>query len=163
MVSRLRRIRGCLVLTAVLIGSVAGAESHGTAMDESAIKALIQSIGIDAKAGQFATDADWTNAFGRRLHGRDAISQWFDALANSADYEAGADVLASRKMDVRFVRPDVAVVHEYIERVGQMDPTIKKPMPTRKIHIQFVVSKADGKWLIQTELIMDEEHYQKEK
>jgi uncharacterized protein (TIGR02246 family) len=163
MISKLSRRSGFLALTAILMGSVAWAESRGTAADESAIKALIQSIGIDTRAGQFAADADWTNAFGRRLHGRDAISQWFDALAKSDDYEAGADVSASRKMHVRFVRPDVAVVYEYIERVGQIDPTIKKAMPTRKIHIQFVLSKEDGKWLIQTELIMDEEHYQKEK
>jgi uncharacterized protein (TIGR02246 family) len=163
MVSKVPRRSGCVALTAVLIVSVAWAESRGSAADESAIRALIRSIGIDTKAGQFAADADWTNAFGRRLHGRDAISQWFDALAQSADYEAGADVPASRKVDVRFVRPDVAVVYEYIERVGQVDPTIRKAMPTRKIHIQFVLSKEGGKWLIQTELIMDEEHYQKEK
>ena len=55
------------------------------------------------------------------------------------------------------------MVHEYIERVGQIDPTIKKAMPTRKIHVLFVLSKESGQWLIQSQLIMDEEHYQKEK
>lgn len=163
MVSKSSHRSECLALTAILMGSVAWSQSHGTAEDESAIKALIQSIGNDTQAKQFAADADWTSAFGRRLRGRDAISQWFEALVKSADYGAGADVPASRKVDVRFVRPDVAVVHEYIERVGQIDPTIKKAMSTRKIHIQFVLSKQEGKWLIQTELIMDEEHYQKAK
>jgi hypothetical protein len=70
-------------------------------------------------------------------------------------------VPGSDKADVRFVRPDVAMVYEYEEVIGQMDPTIGKQMPTRKIHHQYVVSKKDGKWLIQTELIMDEEHFAK--
>ena len=75
---------------------------------------------------------------------------------------AGKATPSTDKSDVRIVRPDVAVVYEYIERVGQIDPTINKPMPTRKIHVQYVLSKEEGKWLIQSELIMDEEHYAKE-
>jgi hypothetical protein len=47
------------------------------------------------------------------------------------------------------------------EVIGQTDPTINKPMPPRKIHHQYVVSKEDGKWFIQSELIMDEEHFAK--
>jgi uncharacterized protein (TIGR02246 family) len=156
-----------MALGATLLGSVAWAQSHGTAADESAITALIESIdggsGNLTKARQYASDADWTNAFGRRIHGREAISQWFDSLSRSADYQAGVNPSESRKLDVRFIRPDVAVVHQYVERVGQIDPTINKPMPTRKIHLQYVLSKEDRKWLIQSELIMDEEHYQKPK
>ena len=55
---------------------------------------------------------------------------------------------------MRFVRPDVAVVHTYAERVGQIEKG--KVIPKRKIHSQIVVSKEDGKWLIQSVLIMDE-------
>jgi hypothetical protein len=88
------------------------------------------------------------NSFGDRLHGREALLQKFDQLAHSAFYQAGRDAPGSHKVDVRFVRPDVAVVYEYEEVVGQIDPTIGKPMPTRKIHHQYVVSKEDGKWLI---------------
>ena len=53
----------------------------------------------------------------------------------------------------------MAVVYEYEEVIGQIDPAIEKPMPKRKIHHQYVVSKEDGKWLIQSELIMNEEHF----
>jgi hypothetical protein len=45
--------------------------------------------------------------------------------------------------------------------VEQIDPASKKPMATRKIHVQYVLSKEDGSWLIQSQLIMDEEYYQK--
>jgi uncharacterized protein (TIGR02246 family) len=77
-------------------------------------------------------------------------------------YTADVETPGSRMTDVRFIRPDVAVVHEYDEIVGQIDPTTKKAMPTRKTHDQFVLSKEDGKWLIQAELIMDNEHCQKQ-
>jgi hypothetical protein len=82
-------------------------------------------------------------------------------LSRSANYKAGVSTPDSEKLDVRFVRPDVAVVHSYLEIVGQIDPTTEKAMPTRKIHIQYVLSKESSSWLIQAELIMDEEHYAK--
>ena len=149
----------------VLIISAVWAQSRGTSEDESAVKALIEGADGDdknaTKARQYAVDADWTNSFGERLHGREALLQKFDELAHSAFYQAGRDAPGSDKVDVRFVRPDVAVVYEYEEVVGQIDPTIGKPMPPRKIHHQYVVSKEDGKWLIQSELIMDEEHFAK--
>jgi uncharacterized protein (TIGR02246 family) len=157
---RSRWLAGGAVL---LIISALWAQSRGTSEDESAVRALIQGADGDnknaTKARQYALDADWTNSFGERLHGREALLQKFDQLAHSTFYQAGRDAPDSDKVDVRFVRPDVAVVYEYEEVVGQVDPTIRKPMPPRKIHHQYVVSKEDGKWLIQSELIMDEEHF----
>jgi uncharacterized protein (TIGR02246 family) len=157
---RSRWLAGGAVL---LIISALWAQSRGTSEDESAVRALIQGADGDnknaTKARQYAVDADWTNSFGERLHGREALLQKFDQLAHSTFYQAGRDAPDSDKVDVRFVRPDVAVVYEYEEVVGQVDPTIRKPMPPRKIHHQYVVSKEDGKWLIQSELIMDEEHF----
>ena len=147
----------------LIISSAVWTQNRGTSEDESAVRALLQGAdGDDAnatKAMQYAVDADWTNSFGERLHGREALLQKFDQLAHSTFYQAGRDAPGSDKVDVRFVRPDVAVVYEYEEVVGQVDPTIRKPMPPRKIHHQYVVSKEDGKWLIQSELIMDEEHF----
>ena len=65
-------------------------------------------------------------------------------------------------MDVRFVRPDVAVVHLINERSGQIDPTTGKVMPTDKVHTQYVLSREGDKWVIQACLIMDEKHFEKE-
>ena len=149
----------------LLVISGLRAQSHGTAEDESAVRALLQGADGDnknaTKASQYAVDADWTNSFGDRIHGREALVKKFDQLAHSVFYQAGRDAPGSDKVEVRFVRPDVAVVYEYEEVIGQTDPTIGKPMPTRKIHHQYVASKEEGKWLIQSELIMTEEHFAK--
>ena len=108
----------------------------------------------------FAADVDWTNAWGRRLHGLEELSRFWEDARHDQDYLAGKVAPESVKTDVRFVRPDVAVVHSYAERVGQIDSTTGKVIPTRKIHRQCVVSKEDGKWLIQSELIMDEKQHE---
>ena len=71
-------------------------------------------------------------------------------------------VRGPQRFIIRFVRPYVAVVHELYERVGQIDPTTGKVMPTRHGHVQYVLSKEDGKWLIQTCLVMDEKRFEKE-
>ena len=165
MATLIRRSRWLAGGAVLLIVSGVWAQSRGTSEDESAVRAVIEGADGDdrnaTKARQYAVDADWTNSFGDRLHGREALLRKFDQLAHSAFYQAGRDAPGSHKVDVRFVRPDVAVIYEYEEVVGQTDPTIGKPMPRRKIHHQYVVSKEDGKWLIQSELIMNEEHFAK--
>jgi hypothetical protein len=74
----------------LLIISAVWAQSRGTSEDESAVRALIQGADGDdqnaTKARQYAVDADWTNSFGNRLHGREALLQKFDQLARSAFY-----------------------------------------------------------------------------
>jgi uncharacterized protein (TIGR02246 family) len=105
-------------------------------------------------------DVDWTNAWGRRLHGREELSQFWEHTRQDPNYLAGKVTPESVKIDVRFVRPDVAVVHCYAKRVGQIDSTTAKVRPTRRTHFQIVVSKEDGKWLIQSELIMDEKQHE---
>jgi uncharacterized protein (TIGR02246 family) len=165
MVTLIRRNRWLAGGAVLLTISGVWAQSRSAGEEGSAVIAAIQGADGDdknaTKATQYAVDADWTNSFGDRLHGREALLQKFDQLAHSVFYQAGGDAPGSDKMDVRFIRPDVAVVHEYEEVVGQIDPTVGKPMPTRKIHHQYVVSKEDGKWLIQSELIMNEEHFAK--
>ena len=158
----LLRKSGWLILAAVLLASPAWGQSRGTSEDESAIKALVSFenlhrvliLGVGNLADVFAADVDWTNAWGRRLHGLDELSRFWEQTRHNQDYLAGEVTPESEKTDVRFVRPDVVVVHSYRERVGQIEQG--KVIPTRKVHQQIVVSKKDGKWLIQSELIMDE-------
>ena len=157
----LLRRSGWLTLAAVLLASPAWGQSRGTSEDESAIKAL---VGIENQhrvlvqgagnlAEVFAADIDWTNAWGRRLHGLEELSRFWEQ-ARHDQHITGKITPESVKTDVRFVRPDVAVVHIYGERTGQIEQG--KVIPTRKVHSQYVVSKEDGKWLIQSVLIMDE-------
>ena len=162
----LLRRSGWLTLAAVLLASPAWGQSRGTSEDESKIKALVSfenlhSVliqGVGNLGDAFAADVDWTNAWGRRLHGREELSQFWEQARHDQNYLAGKMTPDSERIDVRFVRPDVAVVHTYAERTGQRTSTTGtgKVIPTRKVHTQYVVSKEDGKWLIQSELIMDE-------
>ena len=92
--------------------------------------------------------------FAADIDGLEELSRFWEQARHNQDYLAGKLTPESVKTDVRFVRPDVAVVHTYAEVVGQI--AHGKVIPTRKIHRQFVVSKEDGKWLIQSVLIMDE-------
>ena len=160
----LLRSSGWLTLGAVLLASLAWAQSRGTSEDESAIKALVESQnrvlvqGVGNLADVFAADVDWTNAWGRRLHGLEELSRFWEQARHDQNYLAGKVTPESVKTEVRFVRPDVAVVHTYNERVGQIEEG--KVIPTRKVHSQIVVSKEDGKWLIQSELIMDEKQHE---
>ena len=163
----LLRRSGWLTLGAVLLASLAWAQGRGTSEDESAIKALVEvdqrrvlGQGLGNLAEVFAADIDWTNAWGRRLHGREELSRFWEQARHDQNYLAGKITPESVKTDVRFVRPDVAVVHTYVERTGQIDSTTGKVIPTRKVHSQIVVSKEDGKWLIQSELIMDEKQHE---
>jgi uncharacterized protein (TIGR02246 family) len=165
METQLRR-SGWLTLGAVLLASLAWAQNRGTSEDEPAIKALVESQnrvlvqGVGNLADVFAADTDWTNAWGKRLHDLEELSRFWEQLRHDQNYLAGKVTPESVKTDVRFVRPDVAVIHTYAERVGQIDSTTGKVIPTRKVHSQIVVSKEDGKWLIQSELIMDEKQHE---
>jgi hypothetical protein len=92
--------------------------------------------------------------FAADIDGLEELSRFWEQARHNQDYLAGKVTPESVKTDVRFVRLDVAVVHSYAERVGQIEQG--KVIPTRKVHSQIVVSKEDGKWLIQSVLIMDE-------
>ena len=146
METQLRR-SGWLTLGAVLLASLAWAQSRGTSEDESAIKALVESQnrvlvqGVGNLADVFAADTDWTNAWGKRLHGLEELSRFWEQARHDQNYLAGKVTPESVKTDVRFVRPDVAVIHTYAERVGQIDSITGKVIPTRKVHSQIVVSK----------------------
>ena len=154
------------VLMLACITIFALGQSHGTPEDEAAVKATIEDQRgefMNGSATHYAADADWTNAFGQRLHSREEIARKFDALRHDPNFMAGRKgPKPPLQMDVRFVRPDVAVVHVITERSGQIDPTTGKVMPTDKVHTQYVLSKEGDKWVIQACLIMDEKHFEKE-
>jgi len=86
LIGKSRWLAGVAVL---LIISAVWAQSRGTSEDESAVRALLQGADGDdknaTKAKQYAVDDDWTNSFGERLHGREALLQKVDELAHSID------------------------------------------------------------------------------
>jgi len=57
--------------------------------------------------------------------------------------------------NIRFVRPDVAIVSSYNETTGQKTASGGE-YPTRKTHHLRVLIREQGKWLIVSHQIMDE-------
>jgi uncharacterized protein (TIGR02246 family) len=102
----------------------------------------------------YAPDAVWINAFGRRRAGPDSIEAFLSRLYADPGY--GESRLARQEApEIRFIRPDVAVVHEYHEREGQRlaDGSV---IPIRRVHTTFVLSKESSHWLVRYQFISDE-------
>ena len=105
-------------------------------------------------SGTYADDADWTNAFGVRQHGRSNIRTYLSNLFARPEFRSRSQS-GPAELSVRFVRPDVAVAHRFTEVVGQRGSNGEK-LPPRKIHRLIVLTKDAGNWLILSELVMDE-------
>jgi uncharacterized protein (TIGR02246 family) len=102
----------------------------------------------------YAPDAVWINAFGRRREGPDSIEAFLSLLYADSGY-ADSRLVRQEAPEVRFIRPDVAVVHEYHEREGQRlaDGSV---IPVRRVHTTFVLSKETDRWLVRYQFIGDE-------
>ncbi|MDX2260099.1 MAG: SgcJ/EcaC family oxidoreductase [Gemmatimonadales bacterium] len=146
-----------LALSLVLPGSLAG-QSRADSI------AVLHVIELRAEAQRthdahaeraiYAPDAVWINAFGRRRVGPDSIAAFLGRLYADSGY-AASRLVRAEVPDVRFIRPDVAVVHEYHEREGQRlaDGTV---IPLRRVHTTMVLAKEGGRWLVHYLSIGDE-------
>ncbi len=94
------------------------------------------------------------NAFGRRKNGRAEIEAFLTWLFAHPG-EQNTKTTLRRDSPIKFLRPDVAVVHFYQEVTGQLTDDGKET-PQRRIHVTKIVTKENGKWLIANEVIMDE-------
>ena len=56
---------------------------------------------------------------------------------------------------IRFVRPDVAVVHSRSWFRGQRSPSGQE-YPERRIHYLRVMTKEGGRWAVAAQIVMDE-------
>ena len=101
----------------------------------------------------WAEDARWLQAFGRVFHGRDTIINFTRYLNNVSGYSI-SKVGLQDEPEVIFIRPDVAILHEYHEREGQIINNVVTP--TRKINTTYVMSKENGNWQIRDKVTMDE-------
>jgi uncharacterized protein (TIGR02246 family) len=111
----------------------------------------------DAKmiANLFSTDADWWNPFGVHLAGRAEIESFLTKLFNRPGYRLGKNT-SQIVYELKNLSDNVAVVHGYEESAGQVDDNTGKKMDPRKSHYLDVLVKREGKWLIVSEMIMDE-------
>ena len=101
----------------------------------------------------WSEDARWLNAFGRVFVGRDAIINWLEYLYAEPGY-AASNISRQDNPEIKFLRPDVVVVHEYHEREGQIINEVVTP--TRRINTTYIITKENGTWLLRDKVTMDE-------
>lgn len=99
----------------------------------------------------YAIDADWTNAFGDRFQGRDALKKGLEFIFG-LDFVMAGDSGGNEFEDVTFLTPDVALLRSKLVRAGQKTST-GKTMPDRHIHHLRVIQRREGKWQIVSHLI----------
>lgn len=107
----------------------------------------------EEERSMLSEDARWLNAFGRVMVGRDAIMAWEAHLQASPGY-AASHVSRQDDPEIRFLRPDVAIIHEYHEREGQIIDGVVTP--TRRVNTTYVLTLEEGAWLVRDKVTMDE-------
>jgi uncharacterized protein (TIGR02246 family) len=159
-----------LAITAILLiaaaplapGQVSNqrARNDGRSQDEAAIRRILANWDrgwdeFDARlaAMDYADDADWLNAFGRKKKGRAELQKFLTELFVRPDMKAARFTTTS--ITIRFIRPDVAVAYTDFVGVGQKTLSGKE-MGKRVGHQIRVLSKEGGKWVIVSHQIMDE-------
>jgi hypothetical protein len=113
----------------------------------------IQEGNLDAIKTTWAEDARWLNAFGRVFVGRDTVISWLKYLYAMPGY-AASSITRQDEPQITFIRPEVAILHEYHEREGQIINAVVTP--TRRINTTYILSKEKGAWLIRDKVTMDE-------
>lgn len=128
-----------------------------TVEDSLAIKNIIN---IQSKSGNFeerekiwAEDGRWLQAFGRVFYGKDTITSFEKYLHANAGF-ATSFVSFRRDPEIKFLRPDIVVVHQYHEREGQVINEVVTP--TRRINTTYIITKENGTWQLRDKVTMDE-------
>tara|TARA_B100001059_G_scaffold34390_1_gene27635 strand:- start:87 stop:623 length:537 start_codon:yes stop_codon:yes gene_type:complete len=128
-----------------------------TVEDNLAIKNIIDT---HSKSGNFeerekiwSEDGRWLQAFGRVFRGKDTIKNFEQKLHSNAGF-AASNVNVRRDPEIKFLRPDVVVVHQYHEREGQVINGVVTP--TRRINTTYIITKENGTWLLRDKVTMDE-------
>jgi hypothetical protein len=120
--------------------------------------AIVSIVDLLQQRGKFeerekiwAEDGRWLQSFGRVFYGRDTIIAFNKMLETYPGYE-NSYIGRMDEPEIKFIRPDVVVVHQYKEREGQTASNIG----TRKINQTYIFTKEDGNWLLRDLVTMDE-------
>ena len=133
-------------------GSASGAiaQTGARSEDENAIKRIclerIERFNDKHEpplATDFTPDADFVNVYGMWRKGRAEIEARQGERMRTVLREARITLLDLR---IRFIRPDVAIVHQTHEMSGMLNPDGQLMPPHRERSIRVVV-KERGKWL----------------
>lgn len=105
----------------------------------------------DLVVRDYADDVDWTNAFGDRFQGNDALLEGLQHIF-SLDFVMAGDSAGNEFTDIDFVGPNVAVVRSKLVRRGQQTSE-GDVMPDRHVNHLRVYAKRGDRWLIISHLI----------
>jgi len=142
----------------LLVCFAASCASTNTKADRKAVLATLDSWNqgwAEADAAlavqDYAEDVDWTNAFGDRYQGREALQDGLEFIFGLGFVMAG-DSSANEYSDVRFLSPDIALMRSKLVRTGQKrsDGTL---MDDRHINHLRVLQRREGQWRIVSHLI----------
>lgn len=150
-----------LTLAAAALAGVAGfagPASAQTEADRAAILATIDSwaAGWAARdaalaAQDYSDDTDWTNAFGDRFEGKEALQAGLEFIF-SLDFVMAGESAGHEYDDLRFLGPDVALLRSKLVRTGQRTSG-GEAMPDRHIHHLRVLERRGDDWVIVSHLI----------
>lgn len=153
------RLRAAVLAIAFSV-SPCTAFAQGSAADSAAILHLMQqraeamrSHRADLQRASYALNAVWINAFGVRRSGPDSIIAFLAGLYADTGF-VESRLVRETPPELIFVRPDVAIVHDFQEREGQR--LADGSVIDRRTHTTFVLSKEHGRWLVQYQYIADE-------
>ena len=99
----------------------------------------------------YAHDADWTNAFGDRFVGRDALQDGLEFIFG-LDFVMAGDSQQNRFQDVSFLGPDVALIRSQLVRTGQ-ETGAGEVMNDRVVNHLRVLHRREGRWQIVSHMI----------
>ncbi len=99
----------------------------------------------------YSEDTDWTNAFGDRFQGKDALREGLEFIFGLGFVMAG-DSGRNEFTDIKFLSPDVALIRSKLVRTGQQTSE-GEAMPDRHVHHLRVLQRRDGEWKIVSHLI----------
>lgn len=157
-------MRGVLFLALLTAATAAHAQTGGGAPtkqpspaaaqgDEATIKKTlgrlretVEKRDADLRAGLFAEDAVFYNAYGVEREGREAIREFWKYLFATGTFSRSEFKITKER--IRFVRPDVAVVDIFEEVTGQHAPETGREPPPRSVQLTPVMTKKGGEWLV---------------
>lgn len=145
-----------LVLASLIVSSCS---NEPTAVDRASVIEAIERWdqawkSKDSRLGaqDYSDDAHWVNAFGMRRTGRAAVEQTLKEVFALPFVTAGESQTVHH--DVRFLKPDVAVVATAVERRGQLTPDGEELGVRHTSHLR-VFQRHEGHWQIVSHLISD--------
>jgi uncharacterized protein (TIGR02246 family) len=123
----------------------------GNAADEKAIRNIEtkwetawNQHDVAAMTRLFAPGADVINLAGEWFKGRDAFAKSLEALHSAKVKDS---VWQTEETQIKFLTPEIAIVHVYFNSHGEKNPD-GTPLPPRRGIFTRVEVKGNGEWLI---------------